>query len=724
MSDSPPAVPGEPGAPAGAEAPPVDPERPLLALLAALCREAGQPDDPSRIKEALRGAARELGAAFDGPAWTVLTLAGDRLGLRLQRARWSPAEASRRAGARGALLAWTREGWALLVDGAGGGLHLARPAPEAGADLDRRWVPAPEVPALLGAAGPDDPVDVGIVVPKAPGEGLGGGEEPTPFRRLVGLLRPEKADLRAVVLFSTAVGLLSLAVPITVEALVNTVAFGGLLQPVIVLSLVLLGCLGLGAAMFALEAYVVELLQRRLFVRVVSELAHRLPRVHVAGLDGRHGPELVNRFFDTMTIQKAGSKLLLGGVSTLLSATVGLVLLAFYHPLLLAFDLVLLGCLVVIVFVLGRRAVGTSVSESSAKYATADWLEELARHPAAFRARPGRELARDHADTLAGTYLHRRAIHYRIVFRQIVSALVLQTVASTVLLGLGGWLVTAGQLTLGQLVAAWIIVSLVLTSVAKLGRHLESVYDVLTAVEKLGSLVDLPLERTTGEGHDRVEGPVGLRFDRVVYAYGDGPPVLCRLDLRLEPGEKLLLAGPAGAGKTTALELAFGLRAPDAGRIELDGVDLRHLRLETLRERVALARPGEHVATSILENVRLGRHAITQDAVRDLLDRLGLMDTVKGTPKGLDTRLAPDGRPLSAGHAGLLLVARALAARPQLVLIDGLLDALEPAARGRALDVLCAPDAPWTLLLVSHDAAIASRVDRRVDLDRPAREPA
>ncbi len=227
-----------------------------------------------------------------------------------------------------------------------------------------------------------------------------------PLERLSALMRMERPDIGAVFVFSVIVGILALASPIAVEALVNTVAFGRYLQPIIVLSLILLTFLGFGAAIRALNTYIVEIIQRRLFVRVVEDLAYRLPRVEQEAIDGYYAPELVNRFFDVVTVQKVAVKLLLDGIAIVLQTILGMAVLAFYHPFLLGFDAVLLVCIGFIVIVLGRGAVKTAIAESEQKYKVAAWLEELARHPTAFKLHGGAQFGLDRSDKLAVDYIH------------------------------------------------------------------------------------------------------------------------------------------------------------------------------------------------------------------------------------------------------------------------------------------------------------------------------
>jgi putative ABC transport system ATP-binding protein len=530
-----------------------------------------------------------------------------------------------------------------------------------------------------------------------------GHTPPRPFTRLRHLLEPERRDVVALVVFAVAVAVLSLATPVAVETLVNTVAFGVLMWPVVVIALMLTGCLALAAAIRAMQVYVAECLQRRLFVRVVADYARRLPRLRADALEGQYGPELANRFFDVLTLQKSLQVLLLDGVAIVVTAVVGLAVLAFYHPFLLGFDLLLIALIAFTLFVLGRGGVHTSLVESHAKYDVAAWLEELLRCPRAFKFAAGHHLALERADRLADEYVSARRRHFRVVWRQTLFALGLQVVASAALLGLGGWLVINRQLTLGQLVAAELIVSLVVASVAKLGKYTETYYDLTAAAEKLGLLTDLPTEREGGEAPPEGEGGMAVRLRGAQGA------------LEVGPGERVAVTGPHGSGKTRLFETICGMRAAD-GVVELDGVDLRGLSPERLREQVALAGGTEVFAGTVLDNVRVGRADMPAADVRAALHEVGLLGAVHGLPNGLETPLTPGGAPLSAGQAARLTVARALAGRPRLLILDGVLDALDLSECPDLVPRLFDRSAPWTLLVATADPAVAGMCDRVVTL--------
>ncbi len=542
---------------------------------------------------------------------------------------------------------------------------------------------------------------------------------PSPLRRLLGLLQAERSDIGKVVLFAVGVGVFSLATPIVAMAVVNTVALATLVQQLIVLCAALFVALGLAGVLQFLQTVVVEYIQRRLFVRVAAVLGYRLPRIDVREYDQQHGPELVNRFFDVLTVQKASATLLLDGVTLALQVLIGLTLLGFYHRILLGFDLVLLASLAVLFFVLGWGATRTAIRESVAKYAVAGWMEEIARHPVAFKTAGGPRFALDRTDELTRDYLIARALHFRVLMRQFGFALVLQACANVALLGLGGYLVIRGELSLGELVAAEIVVTLVVATFTRLYKQLEAYYDLLAAVDKLGHLVDLPLERTGAELLPARTTAAEVRLKNVSFSYAGGQRLaLENVNLHLAPGERVALMGPNGAGKSTLTDILFGLRRPTHGAVTLDGIDCRSLQLESIRERVALVDRIEVFQGTVLANVRMGRADISLESVHDILRKVHVLRTVLDLPDGLETELSTGGSPMSLGQANRLMLARAIVGRPRLLILDETLDTMDAELRSAVMPVVLDRTAPWTLLVITHSVDVAKKCDRIVRLER------
>ena len=538
--------------------------------------------------------------------------------------------------------------------------------------------------------------------------------EKKPHQRLLSLLRAESRDVWVVIIFALVSGLLTMTTPLAVEALVNTVAFGRFLQPVIVLSLMLLAFLIFQAAMKAVQTFVVEIIQRRLFARVAADLSFRLPRTRVEALDEKYAPELVNRFFDIVVVQKISAQLLLDGISLVLSIAVGMVVLAFYHPYLLAFDIVLVLAILFTMFVLGYGAVKTSIKESKTKYAMAAWLEDLARCRTTFRYNGAAEFALERSDQLIYDYLTARKKHFRVLMRQIIFMLLLQALASTGLLAIGGWLVISGELSLGQLVAAELIVAVVVGSLAKLGKHIESFYDLMASVDKLGSLFALPIDRT--DGLLKMGSGTGIVAKDVCYSLPDGRDVLKDFSLTIKSGQKVAITGPSGCGKSLFFDILFGLREPVSGVVMVNSIDPRDMRPDVLRRHVALAREIEIFDGTIAENVHLERPDVSISDVRVALEISGLLPSIQQHPQGLDTHLTSSGGPLTTSQLRQLMVARAIAGTPDVVLLDEILDTMSDDGSAQILQRMIKADTPWTILLVTSREKLKSMMDNVIQV--------
>jgi putative ABC transport system ATP-binding protein len=584
-----------------------------------------------------------------------------------------------------------------------------------------RTVSVGELADQLGLPGPSAHVRWMVAESVAPLAAMRSrGQQPMPpIARVRALLEGERQTLWVAVVYSVVIGLLSLVVPIAVQSLVNTIAFGSALQPLVVLTLLVAVGLGFSAVVNALRAGVVEIIQRSLFARTAVDVTHRLLRVRAEAFDRYHGPELVNRFFDVVTVQKSASLLLIDGLSIVMQTAIGMVLLALYHPWLLAFDVLLVTAMLFIVFVLGRGAITTSIAESKAKYALEAWLEQIAAHLVTFKSKGGPEYATRRSQALLDEYLAYRTRHFRILLRQIVGSFLLQATASSALLGIGGWLVIERQLTLGQLVASELIVALMVSAFTKFGKQLEVFYDLVAAIDKLGALVDLPLERAGGEATLTPVGPAAVALHRLAMCYpGNEARALDvhRLDVRA--GECLGVTGSVGAGKSTLTDVLFGLRVPHRGTLLVDGCDSRDIPLADLRRCVALVRGIEIFPGNIVDNVRLGREDLSLADVTDALRGVGLHEEVLALPDGMSTWLQPNGRPLSSRQAWRLMIARAVAGQPRVLVLDAVLDHIDLSdEREPLLQLLFGDDRPWTLICVSNDPQVLERCSRIVTLD-------
>jgi putative ABC transport system ATP-binding protein len=226
-----------------------------------------------------------------------------------------------------------------------------------------------------------------------------------PEWRFIRLLHEERHDINVLILFAIFSGLLYLAAPLAVDAVVSNLAFGGQSKPyakaLVVLAFALVGALTLQAIISAYQYFISDIIQRRIFVRTATDLAYRLPRVKAEALDDAHAPELVNRFLDVVTVQKSTALLLLEGINLVLSSLIGMVLFSLFHPWLFLFCFLFTFSIILSTALLGRGAVTSSIAESRMKFDMVNWLEEIAAFPFAFKEPGGYAMAHERTNQLA-----------------------------------------------------------------------------------------------------------------------------------------------------------------------------------------------------------------------------------------------------------------------------------------------------------------------------------
>lgn len=540
------------------------------------------------------------------------------------------------------------------------------------------------------------------------------GDHPTPFRRFLRLLKLESADIWTVVLFALVSGVLGLATPLAVESLVNVVSWGTYLQPLIVLAVILLASLGLSGVLKVLQTVVVEIIQRRQFVRIVGDLAHRFPRAKRSYLKKYYPRELANRLFDIMTIQKATAVLLLDGVSIALTSCLGMLLLAFYHPFLLGFNIVLLITMLSITWFLGRGGVRTSIDESIAKYEIVHWLQDVISFPGAFKINGGEDLAIEKANSLATEYLDARESQFQVVIRQVAFAIGLQVFASTALLGLGGWLVIGGQLTLGQLVASELVVTVVVGAFAKAGKSLEKFYDLMAGIDKVGYLLDIPVDPRRGR-LSVDDTACSLEWSDLQLQSGANKRTVSAG--KIPAGSSLAIAGNDLISKSLFVESLSGLAVPSSGIVTVADMDAAQAAVAGKGRLVAIANRIEVFHGTIAENVELGRAGVGEDRIREVLKAVGLWAVVHLLPNGVTTHLKTGGYPLSEDQVARLMLARAAAARPRMIVVDGLLDELPPTERVEVLNALRQSCSPCTFVVSTNDTNVAAACDRQFEVE-------
>jgi ATP-binding cassette, subfamily B, bacterial len=289
---------------------------------------------------------------------------------------------------------------------------------------------------------------------------------------------------------------------------------------------------------------------------------------------------------------------------------------------------------------------------------------------------------------------------------------------------LGGvWLASTGQMTVGQLFAFFATATVLRFPIESIGFLLSMTFDTRTAIDRLFEVLDEPNPIQDPDQPRQLTEPRGrLRFDAVHFRYQDSastvPDILDGIELDLEPGETMALVGLTGSGKTTLTALATRLYDVTGGAVRLDGIDIRELSREELRRHIAMAfEDATLFSASVRENVLLGRPElagggeVADQVLAEALD-IAQADFVAELPDGVETRVGEEGLSLSGGQRQRLALARAVAARPAVLVLDDPLSALDVDTEARVEAGLRRVLAETTALIVAHRPSTVMLADR------------
>jgi putative ABC transport system ATP-binding protein len=496
------------------------------------------------------------------------------------------------------------------------------------------------------------------------------------------ILAPDRSFFWQAIVFSIAISVLTLAVPLSVQILISSVANIALTRPVVVLAGVLFGLLALYGLLVAIQAYLMDVFERRLFARITKEIALRSIHARYADVESMNREELANRFFEIITIQRNVPSLLITGSAIVLQAIVGFAVVSGYHPVFAVFNTMVLLLAFLIWKIWAGGAIRTKLASSQAKFNVASWLEELGRANAFFKSSRHVRLALETSEERIAEYVGAHRRHFRMKFSQQIGFLALYASASASLLGLGGWLVVSNQLTLGQLVAAELILSAVFVSFARVPYLLEEYYEVCAALYKLGDFFDVPLELPI-DGEDVPAGSQPLRFLGVKTHHRDRE---FRFDLEIPAGAKMLAVASSFSMQRGLLNLVMRHTKPAAGEVRLGEHNIADLHLHQLRDGIMLIDNSGVLERTVEENLRLGDASITRTDMRAMLAVVGMDAVINALPQGLDTTLGAFGYPLSRSETTRLKIAAALLARPKVLIVDQIFDSLSNGYRRAIVD--------------------------------------
>jgi ABC-type bacteriocin/lantibiotic exporter with double-glycine peptidase domain len=542
-----------------------------------------------------------------------------------------------------------------------------------------------------------------------------------PIQRLHKMLSLDRKDIYLVVIYAFFAGLIGLALPLGIQAIINLIAIGQTTTSWLVLCFVVTIASAFVGLMKWMQEIIAETIQQRIFTRSAFEFAYRIPRFKMERIKDEYAPELANRFFDTLSIQKGIPKLVIDLPASSLQILFGLFLLALYHPFFVAFGIVLLLLLSLVIISTYSPGLKASLMESKYKYKVAYWLEELGRTMGSFKLAGRTRYPLDKTDKLVENYLLYRQKHFAVYRIQFLSSVTLRAVATLALLLIGGFLVINNQMNIGQFVAAEIVIISILNSMDKIVLTMDSVFDVLTAIEKIGMVTDVDLENDEGIDFKELVGDKGMEIKLRNLSYQPDPklpPILKNINLDIKANENVCITGYNSSGKTTLLRILMGVYENFTGSIAYNGMPRGNLNLASLRSYMGDYVTEEHLFNETLwQNICMGRKDVSMHDILEVCDAVNLNEFLEKLPDGLDTIIPSDGQGLSQTTINRIILARCIVDHPRLVVTEPLMVTMEADKKRKLLEVLTNKNKSWTLVSVTRSASFAKSCDRVVVLN-------
>ncbi len=543
----------------------------------------------------------------------------------------------------------------------------------------------------------------------------------TPLQRFFRMLQPNKKAIRNLYIFAIFNGIIALSLPLGIQSIINLIQIGEMSASwVLLVSIVLLGYIFNGGLQI-IQLNIVEGLQKDIFARSAFEFAYRIPRIRMDELQNQYAPELMNRFFDTIIIQKGVAKILLEMTASILTIFFGLILISFYHPFFIIFSILIVLLGFIISTYTFQRGLKSSINESKYKYKVAFWLEEIARTNTTFRLSCDTSLPLRNTDTLVESYLHARDDHFQILLRQYYLFIFFKILIAAGFLILGSVLVFNQQMNIGQFVAAEIVILLLISSTEKLLLTFEIMYDLLTSIEKIGEFTDLELENSKGGNilQNPKNGGLDIRIQNLHFKYSDKDEYIINgLNLEIKANEKVALTGSTGSGKATLIKLMTAFYEHQRGNIIYDNIPIRNYDMTELRSVIAVCISDDRIFEgTLMENLTVGRE-VSQDKISEVLENIGLTTFVNQLAEGFNEEVGPQGLRMPESIAQKIILARNLLKEPRLMIVEDIFNNLEKLEKIKIFKYILQKNEDRTVLVVSKDPDIIKLTERIIILNK------
>ena len=541
----------------------------------------------------------------------------------------------------------------------------------------------------------------------------------TIFRKLFAILQFQKQEISSIYFYAVFAGLVQLAVPVGIQSIISFVLGGAISTSLVLLIIFVILSVFFSGFIQTNQMKITERIQQQLFARYSFRYAQALPNLNMQSVNNYYLPELTNRFFDTISLQKSISKLLIDIPGATIQILFGLVLLSFYHPVFIMFGILLLAVLFVILWYTGNRGLQTSLQESDHKYKVAGYLQEIAR--TAYSYKFGRN-STVHIETTDGhvtNYLKARTSHFKVLLFQYWTLISFKVSIIAAMLIVGSVLLVGQELNIGQFIAAEMVVMLVIDSVEKLILNLEKVYDVLTSVEKINKLLEKPTEKNGIAEIESNNKGLGVAIRDLSFRFDSKQQILNNVNLSINAGEKICIAGINGSGKSTLLKVIAGVYPDFTGTLLINDIALSSYELRKLRSHIGMLFHSQDIIdATIKENICLGDNTITHQKLNELAEIIGLKEFIQSDQAGYDRHLHPSGQHLPARTIKKILLMRALVHKPKMLLLEEPWLGLEEQHATRIKEYLLKELPETTVIAVTNDPSFAERCHKSIIMSK------
>lgn len=540
----------------------------------------------------------------------------------------------------------------------------------------------------------------------------------SPLWRFKRLLALEKEDISQVYIYAFFNGIVNLSLPLGIQAIVNLIQGGQVTTSWYVLVCLVIVGVALTGFLQLLQLRIVENISQRIFSNASFEFAMRIPRIKYKEFRNYYGPDLANRFFDTLTIQKGLPKILIDFSLGIFQVIVGLIVLSLYHPFFIIFSVLLVIVVYVIIATTGPKGLQTSLQESSSKYKIAFWLEEIARSKLSFKLANDNKLSLTKTDENVNDYLNAREKHFGIIISQSVYLIIFKVLVAAGLLITGSILVFNEQMNIGQFVAAEIIIILIIASVEKIIKTIESIYDVLTALEKIGFVFDKPMDEYDGVSLKKSNDSFSVSAENLSFRYENAAASsLQDLNFDIPANTSAFICGPPSSGKSTLMKIISGILEPSDGLVKYNGFPLRSLNFDQLKEEIGFCISNSEIFQgTILDNITLKRDNATPENINRALEITGLSPYLSKMPMGFSTVIDPEGQKVPTNIQNRILLARAIATNPRLLILEDPLDHVSLTEKTEIIRAITDTKNRWRVIVSSVDDIWKEHIDNTIEI--------